>query len=108
MFHYVARYVYKDLHKKSENFHKMLFDNLLLFVRLEMMMDGCTNSEEYSLGEQQTEWSIDLLLTDDGESLSSVPEDYTNQSICDLYCALEGFRKRTKFRKVIWADKLEH
>lgn len=83
MFRCVARYGYKDLHKKDEDFEKMLFDSLLLFVRLETMMDGYTDSEEYSLGGQQTERSIDLLLTDNGDSLSSVPEDYTNQSTCD-------------------------
>ncbi|KAJ0975903.1 hypothetical protein J5N97_017868 [Dioscorea zingiberensis] len=85
MFRCVARYGYKDLHKKDEDFEKMLFDNLLLFVRLESMMDGYTDSEEYSLCGQQTEKSIDLLLTDNYDSLSSVAgaEDYTNQSTCD-------------------------
>ncbi|KAF7801352.1 potassium transporter 10-like isoform X1 [Senna tora] len=55
MFRCVARYGYKDLHKKDDNFEKKLFDNLLMFVRLESMMEGFSDSEdEYSLCEQET------------------------------------------------------
>ncbi|XP_047337511.1 potassium transporter 11-like [Impatiens glandulifera] len=52
MFRCVARYGYKDLHKKDEDFEKKLFDNLFMFVRLETMMDGCSDSDEYSLCER--------------------------------------------------------
>ncbi|CAN1166407.1 Potassium transporter 11 [Linum perenne] len=55
MFRCVARYGYKDLHKKDEDFEKKLFDSLFLFVRLESMMEGCSDSDEYSLYGQQTE-----------------------------------------------------
>ncbi|KAL1180745.1 hypothetical protein V6Z11_A03G252400 [Gossypium hirsutum] len=48
MFRCIARYGYKDLHKKDDDFEKKLFDNLFLFVRLESMMEGCSDSEEYS------------------------------------------------------------
>ncbi|XP_074280331.1 potassium transporter 11-like isoform X1 [Silene latifolia] len=61
MFRCVARYGYKDLHKKDDDFEKKLFHNLFMFVRLESMMEGCTDSEEYSLG-QQTAQSRDMLL----------------------------------------------
>ncbi|CAN1166410.1 Potassium transporter 11 [Linum perenne] len=40
MFRCVARYGYKDLHKKDEDFEKKLFDSLFLFVRLESMMEN--------------------------------------------------------------------
>ncbi|XP_051125003.1 potassium transporter 10-like isoform X2 [Andrographis paniculata] len=56
MFRCVARYGYKDLHKKDDDFEKKLFDNLFMFVRLEAMMEGCSDSDEYSLyghGQQQ-------------------------------------------------------
>ncbi|XP_028785818.1 potassium transporter 10 [Neltuma alba] len=54
MFRCVARYGYRDLHKKDDNFEKKLFDNLFMFVRLESMMEGFSDSdEEYSLCEQQ-------------------------------------------------------
>ncbi|KAG8657497.1 hypothetical protein MANES_03G073300v8 [Manihot esculenta] len=60
MFRCVARYGYKDLHKKDEQFEKRLFDSLFMFVRLESMMeDGCSDSDDYSLNGQQTEQSRD-------------------------------------------------
>lgn len=64
MFRCVARYGYKDLHKKDDDFEKKLFDNLFMFVRLESMMEGCSDSEEYSLYGQQTQQSRDMLLED--------------------------------------------
>ncbi|XP_010260581.1 PREDICTED: potassium transporter 10-like [Nelumbo nucifera] len=71
MFRCVARYGYKDLHKKDDDFEKMLFDSLFLFVRLESMMEGCSDSDEYSLYGQQTERSRDFLLTENGNTISS-------------------------------------
>lgn len=58
MFRCVARYGYKDLHKKDDEFERKLFDSLFLFVRLESMMECCSDSE-YSLYGQQTERSRD-------------------------------------------------
>ncbi|GAB2213879.1 hypothetical protein Droror1_Dr00018203, partial [Drosera rotundifolia] len=73
MFRCVARYGYKDLHKKDDDFEKKLFDNLFLFVRLESMMEGYSDSEEYSLNGLQTCRSRDLLLTSrDNEVLSQM------------------------------------
>ncbi|GAB2281099.1 Potassium transporter 10 [Dionaea muscipula] len=61
IFRCVARYGYKDLHKKDDDFEKKLFDNLFLFVRLESLMEGYSDSEEYSLYGQQAIQSRDLL-----------------------------------------------
>jgi len=67
IFRCVARYGYKDLHKKDEEFEKKLFDNLSLFVKLESMMEGCSDSDEYSLyGGQQ-----DGVLNNNGSTTSS-------------------------------------
>ncbi|KAL4578134.1 hypothetical protein LXL04_014253 [Taraxacum kok-saghyz] len=55
MFRCVARYGYKDLHKKDDEFEKKVFDNLFMFVRLESMMEGGSDSDEYSLYGQQTQ-----------------------------------------------------
>ncbi|KAA3460990.1 potassium transporter 10-like [Gossypium australe] len=66
MFRCVARYGYKDLHKKDDEFEKKLFDSLFLFVRLESMMEGCSDSDEYSLYGQQTERSREGLLNNNG------------------------------------------
>ncbi|GER41014.1 potassium transporter [Striga asiatica] len=65
MFRCVARYGYKDLHKKDDDFEKKLFDNLFTFVRLESMMEGCSDSDEYSIyGSHQTHQSRDFLLNE--------------------------------------------
>ncbi|CAI0401560.1 unnamed protein product [Linum tenue] len=72
MFRCVARYGYKDLHKKDDDFEKKLFDSLFLFVRLESMMDGCSDSDEYSLYGQQTQHSRDGLLNENGNTVGSV------------------------------------
>ncbi|KAL3616724.1 peroxysomal 3-ketoacyl-CoA thiolase A (THIL) [Castilleja foliolosa] len=72
MFRCVARYGYKDLHKKDDDFEKKLFDSLFMFVRLESMMEGCSDSDEYSVyGQQLTQQSNDFLLYD-GQTISSV------------------------------------
>ncbi|KAF8101322.1 hypothetical protein N665_0206s0004 [Sinapis alba] len=43
MFRCVARYGYKDLHRKDDNFENKLFDNLLLFIQNETMMESDSN-----------------------------------------------------------------
>ncbi|BAF15773.1 Os04g0613900 [Oryza sativa Japonica Group] len=58
IFRCVARYGYKDLHKKDEDFEKMLFNCLLSFLRLESMMEGYSDSDDFSVPEQRTEGSI--------------------------------------------------
>ncbi|CAI0392708.1 unnamed protein product [Linum tenue] len=80
MFRCVARYGYKDLHNKDDDFEKKLFDSLFLFVRLESMMDGCSDSDEYSLYGQQTQHSRDGLLNENGNTIGSVV-DSTMSSI---------------------------
>ncbi|XP_073149599.1 potassium transporter 10-like [Henckelia pumila] len=71
MFRCVARYGYKDLHKKDEEFEKKLFDNLFTFVRLESMMEGCSDSDEYSLYGQQTQQSREYLLQGNTDTSTS-------------------------------------
>ncbi|KAK8969541.1 putative potassium transporter 11 [Platanthera guangdongensis] len=61
IFRCVARYGYKDLHRKDDDFEKMLFDALSTFVQLETMMEVYTDSEECANGMK----SIDLLVSDD-------------------------------------------
>ncbi|KAG8066255.1 hypothetical protein GUJ93_ZPchr0004g40044 [Zizania palustris] len=58
MFRCVARYGYKDVHKKDEDFEKMLLDCLLSFARLESMMESYSDSDDFSLPEQKTEGSM--------------------------------------------------
>ncbi|KAL6546208.1 peroxysomal 3-ketoacyl-CoA thiolase A (THIL) [Orobanche minor] len=81
MFRCVARYGYRDLHKKDDDFEKKLFDNLFMFVRLESLMEGCSDSDEYSLYGQQTQQSRDLLLKDGNGHTSTVYDDPTISSV---------------------------
>ncbi|KAL8143198.1 hypothetical protein V2J09_016230 [Rumex salicifolius] len=64
MFRCVARYGYKDLHKKDDGFEKKLFDSMCTFVRLEAMMEGCSDSDEYSLYGQRTEQSVEHVMNE--------------------------------------------
>lgn len=51
LYHCVARYGYKDYHKKDDDFEQMLFESLFRFVRLETLMDSDAGSV-YSYDEQ--------------------------------------------------------
>ncbi|KAF0899503.1 hypothetical protein E2562_019986 [Oryza meyeriana var. granulata] len=62
MFRCVARYGYKDIHKRDDDFEKMLLDRLLLFVRLESMMDDYSDSEDFTMMEEKTQGSSNALL----------------------------------------------
>ncbi|KAI3664923.1 hypothetical protein L6452_43535 [Arctium lappa] len=76
MFRIVARYGYKDLLKKDDKFEKKLFDNLFLFIRLESMMEGCSDSDEYSVygSNQQTSRSMNDLRSSENDTFSSEVE----------------------------------
>ncbi|KAK9062332.1 hypothetical protein SSX86_019518 [Deinandra increscens subsp. villosa] len=82
MFRCVARYGYKDLHKKDDEFEKKLFDSLFMFVRLESMMEGGSDSDDYSLYGQETHRSKDFLLPDNANNTFSSVVDLTISS-CD-------------------------
>ncbi|PKA46670.1 Putative potassium transporter 12 [Apostasia shenzhenica] len=71
MFRCVARYGYQDLHRRDDDFEKMLFDSISAFVRLESLMDYSDSVDlSLDLGEDQsTTTSIDLHLTDGTESI---------------------------------------
>ncbi|KAK3432538.1 hypothetical protein EUGRSUZ_D00035 [Eucalyptus grandis] len=71
MFRCVARYGYKDLRKKDDDFERKLFDSLFLFVRLESMMEGCSDSDDYSIYGQQTEKSRDAFLSKNAKTTIS-------------------------------------
>ncbi|KAL2343625.1 hypothetical protein Fmac_004910 [Flemingia macrophylla] len=79
IFRCVARYGYKDLHKKDDDFEKKLFNNLFMFVRLECMMEGCSDSDEYSLYGHQIEHPRDGLMHNNGNTVSSM--DLTMSSV---------------------------
>ncbi|KAK4368284.1 hypothetical protein RND71_012076 [Anisodus tanguticus] len=90
MFRCVARYGYKDLHKKDEEFEKKLFDNLFLFIRLENMMEGCSDSDEYSLYGQQTQNSADYLLRNNGSLTTGNNNDFTCSTVDSIILPNQG------------------
>lgn len=80
MFRCVARYGYKDLHKKDQHFENKLFDCLFMFVRLESMMDGCSESDDYSVYDHQTEQPRDGFMNHNGNTASSIVDATTTSS----------------------------
>jgi len=71
MFRCVARYGYQDLHKKDHQFEKKLFDNLLLFVRFESLMEGSSDSEYSSLDGEEIDQSDNILFNNNGNTCHS-------------------------------------
>ncbi|KAF0894492.1 hypothetical protein E2562_039270 [Oryza meyeriana var. granulata] len=95
IFRCVARYGYKDLHKKDEDFEKMLFNCLLSFLRLESMMEGYSDSDEFSVPEQKTEGSINNAFlaekTNNNTMCSNGDLSYSSQdSIVPVQSPLRG------------------
>jgi KUP system potassium uptake protein len=80
IFRCVARYGYKDLHKKDDDFEKKLFDNLFMSVRLELMME-CSSDSEYSLCEPQIEQSKNITVNNNGNTTSSSNADFSISSV---------------------------
>ncbi|OEL20799.1 putative potassium transporter 12 [Dichanthelium oligosanthes] len=79
MFRCVARYGYKDLHKRDEDFEKMLFDCVLFFVRLESMMEGYSDSDEFSVPEQG--------VASGGGALMSSANAFLAEKTCSTMCS---------------------
>ncbi|CAL0334909.1 unnamed protein product [Lupinus luteus] len=102
MFRCVARYGYKDLHKKDDDFEKKLFHNLFIFVRLESMMEGGSDSDEYSLYEQQTNQSRDGILNNG--NATSPNTDLTMASVDSIVSVRSPSRGSSKNE----VDELEY
>lgn len=109
MFRCVARYGYKDLHKKDDGFEKMLFENVFVFVRLESMMDGCSDSDEYSLYGQQTEQSGDQLMDTVNSAFSNMDPTMSssNDSIVQVKSPLR-VRSSGQLSTTTEVDELEY
>ncbi|RLM60589.1 putative potassium transporter 12 [Panicum miliaceum] len=110
MFRCVARYGYKDIHKKDADFEKMLLDRLLVFVRLESMMDGYSDSEDFTMMEQKAERSTRALLTEKAGSntMSSIGDmSYSSHdSIMPAKSPLTG-NSLTRYSSQTFGDEQE-
>uniref|UniRef100_A0A0E0I8D2 Potassium transporter n=1 Tax=Oryza nivara TaxID=4536 RepID=A0A0E0I8D2_ORYNI len=111
MFRCVARYGYKDIHKRDDDFEKMLLDRLLLFVRLESMMDDYSDSEDFTMMEEKTQGSSNaLLLTGKAGSntmCSTGDLSYSSQdSIVPAKSPIRG-NSLTRYSSQTFGDELE-
>ncbi|KAJ1267739.1 hypothetical protein BS78_07G080900 [Paspalum vaginatum] len=109
MFRCVARYGYKDIHKKDEDFEKMLLDRLLIFVRLESMMDDYSDSEDYTVMEQKAERSLLLAEKTSGNTMSSIGNlsySSSQDSIVPAKSPLTG-NSLTRYSSQTFGDELE-
>ncbi|CAN7081309.1 unnamed protein product [Brassica oleracea var. botrytis] len=87
MFRCVARYGYKDLHRKDDDFENKLFDHLFSFIQTETMMESDSNYSPYSFNHRQE--SRDELIgnnnnhgrKDKNMVLFSSMVDYTESAI---------------------------
>ncbi|CAM0911007.1 unnamed protein product [Alopecurus aequalis] len=112
MFRCVTRYGYKDSHKKNDDFEKMLLDRLLIFVRLESMMDGYSDSEDFTMTEHRTERSTSALLTTakaGSNTLCSAGDlSYSSQdSIAPAKSPLTTGNSLTRYSSQTFGDELE-
>ncbi|XP_035836899.1 potassium transporter 10 isoform X2 [Helianthus annuus] len=93
MFRCVARYGYKDVHKKDDDeFEKKLFDNLYLFIRLESMMEGCSDSEDYNsiYGSAQHTANENDTLSSVGNSIVAVSSSHTEVDEMEFVISCRG------------------
>ncbi|MFS8034707.1 putative potassium transporter [Helianthus anomalus] len=91
MFRCVARYGYKDVHKKDDEFEKKLFDNLYMFIRLESMMEGCSDSEDYSIyGSEQHTANENDTLSSVGNSIVGVSSSHTEVDEMEFVISCRG------------------
>lgn len=94
MFRCIARYGYKDLHRKDDNFEKMLFDAISTFVRLENMMEGYTDSE-LTFDAQNNGRSVELLDQQHDETLYS-NVDVASNSTLDSIVPVQSAARQAK------------
>ncbi|XP_047308923.1 potassium transporter 10-like [Impatiens glandulifera] len=72
MFRCVARYGYKDLHKKDDEFEKKLFENLFTFVRVESLMEASSDSEVAGGETDRDTVMTDLMVSDSSVRVNRV------------------------------------
>ncbi|KAG0501473.1 hypothetical protein HPP92_001545 [Vanilla planifolia] len=86
IFRCVVRYGYKDLHKRDDDFEKMLFDCISTFVQRESIEYSDSDELSLDLEHQSTTRSITINTTDNGGSIyaSSIVEITSSTSLDSL------------------------
>ncbi|XP_062192056.1 putative potassium transporter 12 isoform X2 [Phragmites australis] len=108
MFRCVARYGYKDIHKKDDDFEKMLLDRLLIFVKLESMMDGYSDSEDFTMTEPRSTRALLLSEKAGSNTMCSTGDlSYSSQdSIVPAKSPLTG-NSLTRYSSQMFGNELE-
>ncbi|KAF3569635.1 hypothetical protein DY000_02018214 [Brassica cretica] len=104
MFRCVARYGYKDLHRKDDDFENKLLTNLSSFIRIETMMETALTSSTYSsaFSVNYTQESRDELLRNNSNhnnnnmDMFSSMVDYTVSTL-DTIVPADSPRNATSF-----------
>ncbi|KAF3487587.1 hypothetical protein F2Q69_00057084 [Brassica cretica] len=104
MFRCVARYGYKDLHRKDDDFENKLLTNLSSFIRIETMMEPALTSSTYSsaFSVNYTQESRDELLRNNSNhnnnnmDMFSSMVDYTVSTL-DTIVPADSPRNATSF-----------
>ncbi|CAN7118887.1 unnamed protein product [Brassica rapa subsp. narinosa] len=72
MFRCVARYGYKDLHRKDDRFEDKLFENLFSFIQNETMMESDSNYSNSVYPVNYTQESRDELISNNNNNHDSI------------------------------------
>ncbi|XP_013597662.1 PREDICTED: potassium transporter 9-like isoform X2 [Brassica oleracea var. oleracea] len=92
MFRCVARYGYKDLHRKDDGFENKLLTNLSSFIRIETMMEPALTSSTYSsaFSVNYTQESRDELLRN-----NSNHNNNNNNNNMDIFSSMVDYTVST-------------
>ncbi|KAL0659426.1 hypothetical protein Bca4012_080011 [Brassica carinata] len=90
MFRCVARYGYKDLHRKDDDFENKLLTNLSSFIRIETMMEPALTSSTYS-----SAFSVNYTQESRDELLRNNSNHNNNNNNMDMFSSMVDYTVST-------------
>ncbi|CAF2025616.1 unnamed protein product [Brassica napus] len=90
MFRCVARYGYKDLHRKDDGFENKLLTNLSSFIRIETMMEPALTSSTYS-----SAFSVNYTQESRDELLRNNSNHNNNNNNMDMFSSMVDYTVST-------------
>nr|UWK23391.1 KUP9.1 [Olimarabidopsis pumila] len=96
MFRCVARYGYKDLHKKDDDFENKLLTKLFSFIRIETMMEPASNSSTYSsaYSVNHTQESREDLIHNNNNNNHNIGNNNDNNNM-DMFSSMVDYTVST-------------
>uniref|UniRef100_A0A1J3ETW9 Potassium transporter n=1 Tax=Noccaea caerulescens TaxID=107243 RepID=A0A1J3ETW9_NOCCA len=107
MFRCVARYGYKDLHRKDDDFESKLFNSLFSFIRIETMMEPATNSSTYSSVNHTQESREDLMhnnTNNHNHNGNSNNDDNNDHNNMDMFSSMVDYTVSSLADTIVPAD----